>query len=187
MKYTDHSKPAFIKRPLAIILLVVGVLLLTLLVLEKTNVINLYSTETPSATQQPVSTIDYSPPTGAEMPDESIKQQDSAGTAETTNQTPSGTIGVILSAAGQDYKGGPVVIRTILENANGGTCTVTLKKQSIVKTYSAEINWQGNYYSCAGFDVPYADLSPGAWELTISAAQGDNAGEASQDITVEAN
>lgn len=187
MKQTVHNNPAFIKRPLVIVLIILGALLLTLFVLEKTHVINLYSTEKPSTAQQPVNTIDYSPPTSAEMPDESIKQQDSSGTAEATNQTPGGTIGIILSAAGQDYKGGPIVVRTILENANGGTCTVTLQKQTTTKTYSADITWQGNYYSCAGFDIPYADLTPGTWRLTVSATQDNNVGQTSQEITVEAN
>lgn len=187
MKKTDNNSPISIKRLLTILLLALGIIIPILLVLEKTNVINLYSPKEPSATQQPTSTIDYSPPTSAEMADESIKQQDSGGNAATSNQTPDGTIGIILSAAGQDYKGGPVVIRTILANTNSGTCTITMQKQSITKTYSTEITWQGNYYSCAGFDVPYADLSPGTWGMTVNVVQGNNLGTTSQDVVVEAN
>lgn len=187
MKQPEKNRPVFIKRPLTIALIVLGLLILIVLGLEKANVINLYSQNTPQTVQQPTSTIDYSPATEAEMPDESIKQQDTGTHTESPTQNVGEAIAITLSAAGQDYKGGPVVIRTLLSNANGGTCTATLVKGSASKTYTSDINWQGNYYSCEGFNVPYADLSAGTWELTVRADQGANTGSISQQITVEAN
>lgn len=157
-----------------------------LFIFEKSRVTNIYtkpaSTATIEAPTRPVNSVDYSPATSTEKPDSSAKKQD---TPTATNSSTSGKINIVLSAAGQDIKGGPVVIRTILDGATGGTCTATLINGSTLKTYNSDVILQGTYYSCKGFDVPYADLFAGNWQLKVTATQDNKTGETSKTITIE--
>lgn len=180
-----------------ILFMTLGALLLTgaiLLILEKTNVINLYSSPsidtnptTTSSPTRPVNNVEYTPATPSDNSDITAKKNDGSIDAPTATTTQSNNpITVVLSAAGQDIKGGPVVVRSILSNLSGGVCTLTLTKDNSTKTYTANVEWLGTYYSCQGFDVPYTDLSVGEWQLTLSVRQDNNSGEASRAATVEA-
>jgi myosin-crossreactive antigen len=128
-----------------------------------------------------VNSVDYSPATSAEKPTNEQKTQDTAATPSTV--TPTSSINITLSAAGQDSASGPVVVRTILDNTTGGSCTITLTKGSTVKTYSASITWQGTYYSC-NKDIPYTDISAGEWQLKLVATQDSKQGTATKVISV---
>lgn len=192
-KNMKKTKQKNILRPVLIVASALVFLGLVLSILEKTNVINLYkkhvdtNVNTP-ADLRPTNTVDYSPATPDNNTDiNSQKASGSIDNPKTTTPPNSSPISVVLSAANQDEKGGPVIVRAILDNLTGGTCTLTLTKGSIVKTYHADVTWLGTYYGCGGFDVPYSDLSVGAWNLKLVVTQNANRGEASQTVTVEAS
>jgi hypothetical protein len=63
---------------------------------------------------------------------------------------------------------------------------LNLEKGGISKSYTANIGWQGNYYSCNGFSVPFNDLSTGKWNATLVVNSDSKTGKAEQQITVEA-
>jgi len=91
---------------------------------------------------------------------------------------------ITTTALGQDQKQGPILIRTIVDNVTGGSCSYKLSKGSIIKNYSSEVSFSGTYYSC-NYTVPYSDLSAGTWTIKISVAQDNKSGTASRDVVVE--
>lgn len=163
------------------------VLSFALFVLEKTRITNLYSKPqvNDSATTEQVSTInkvDYKPATPEAVDEgEIIKQQ----AAEQGSQTStSSNIEVSLSAAGQDTKGGPIVVRTVIIGGGGGTCTLTITNNSVSKEYTANVENVGTYNSCQGFNIPVAELSAGSYTVTLSVVNGTSKGTVSQTIEV---
>jgi hypothetical protein len=103
-------------------------------------------------------------------------------TSVTTTNT--SILNITTTALGQDQKQGPILIRTIVDNITGGSCTYKLSKGSSIKNYSSEVSFSGTYYSC-NYTVPYADLSPGAWTIKINVVQDNKSGSTSKDVIVE--
>jgi len=103
-------------------------------------------------------------------------------TSVTTTNT--SILNITTTALGQDQKQGPILIRTIVDNVTGGSCSYKLSKGSIIKNYSSEVSFSGTYYSC-NYTVPYADLSAGTWTIKINVAQDNKSGTASKDVIVE--
>jgi hypothetical protein len=103
-------------------------------------------------------------------------------TSVTTTNT--SILNITTTALGQDQKQGPILIRTIVDNVTGGSCSYKSSKGSIIKNYSSEVSFSGTYYSC-NYTVPYADLSAGTWTIKINVAQDNKSGTASKDVIVE--
>lgn len=103
-----------------------------------------------------------------------------------TSSTPAdkNNLAITITALGQDEKQGPVLIRTIVDSITGGTCTYTLKKSSVTKTYSSDVTFSGTYYSC-NYTVPFADLSAGSWTANITVKQNSSSGSIDRTITVQ--
>lgn len=157
---------------------------LVVIILEKTRVTNIYTKPVSASlttTSASVNSVDYSPATNTEKPSDFAKQQD---VSAQTNNTQATAISITFSAAGQDNAGGPVLIRTILDGATGGSCAINLTKDSVVKSYTTSITWQGTYYSC-NKDVPFADLSTGVWQLKLVATQDTKQGTATQMVEIK--
>lgn len=94
-------------------------------------------------------------------------------------------VNIAVSNAGQDFAGGPVVVRTILtDGINGGECIFTLSKGYATKSYSSEVIYSGTYYSC-NYDIPYDGLSGGEWSLSIKVNQDNKSGETTTKITLK--
>jgi hypothetical protein len=170
------------------ILLIVVSLLLVLIfmvfVFEKTHVINLYTKpiKTSPTAARPVNDISYAPATSTETEEgNQIKQ----ALIDQANNPPAPTskVNVSLSAATQDVKGGPVIVRAIV-GTTGGTCSLTLSQGSTNKVYSSEVVNLGTYYGCKGFDIPASDLVSGQWQLNLKVTNGQSSGEANQNIEV---
>lgn len=178
---TNFSRLALI---VASILLIAG---FGVLLLEKSGVTNIYTK--PAATPapdvaRPVNTVDYSPATTSEQAEGERIKNSIIEQSNTTPTTPS-AITITLSAAGQDNKGGPIIVRSIINGATSGSCTLSLVKGSATKTYQSSVVSLGTYYGCEGFSVPITDLSAGTWKLTLKAnGPGGIEGSAMQDVMV---
>ncbi len=153
--------------------------------LEKANVINFYSKPKIAISDiatKPVNTVSYTPATTSEQ-DEANKLKQDLIEQSNKQQATTTKIDVSLSAANQDVAGGPLVVRSMV-SATSGTCKLSLTKDGINKEYSAEVVNTGTYYSCKGFDVPFADLSTGKWQLKLSATNGQANGETTQEVEI---
>lgn len=158
-----------------------------LFVLEKSHVINFYTKDTPAETEevQPINTIDYSPASPTDNEDiDKQKEDGSLGNDSMQQPNNSAPINVVLTAAGQDQVGGPVVVKALLTDVTNGTCALTLTKDGIAKNYSAAVINTGTYYSCEGFNVPVGDLSSGTWMVNLSVTSGSRTGMAEQSTEV---
>lgn len=112
------------------------------------------------------------------------KTSDSATTNKVTDSPTGKAIGISISALGQDEMGGPILVRTILSDADGGSCTYTFSKSGQTKTYTSDVIFTGTYYVC-NYNVPFPDLSIGNWTAKIDIKQGNNYGTLSKDIQVK--
>lgn len=148
---------------------------LSLFILEKSHVTNFYekpvTTGQTTSTTRPVNDVDYSPATTSEQDEADRTKQALIDQANNPSQNQS-NVTISLSAAGQDTVGGPLVVKALINGISSGTCNLKLTKDSIVKTYTASVADFGSYYGCAGFSVPYNDLSNGTWQLTLTAGSG---------------
>jgi hypothetical protein len=94
-------------------------------------------------------------------------------------------IGITLAAAGQDTARGPVVIKAMLTRATRGTCSLHMTSGSQVIDKQAAIVQQGNYFSCDGFSIPYTDVTPGDWHMTLTVKTAEGSKSVDQTITVQ--
>lgn len=157
----------------------------SIFIFEKTHVINLYArpVKTSPIAIRPINDIAYSPATSVETEEgNQIKQ----ALIDQANNPPAPTskVNVSLSAATQDVKGGPVIVRAIV-GTNSGTCSLILSQGSANRIYSSEVVNLGTYYGCKGFDIPVSDLESGQWQLSLKVTNGQSIGEANQIIEVK--
>lgn len=146
-------------------------------VLEKSQVTNFYSKPTPvtipTLGARPVNSIEYTPADPTD--NEELNQKKNDGTLDNVNNPPQGApINIVVTAAGQDSQGGPVVIKLLLTDVTSGVCDIKLTKNEISKSYSAPVINAGNYYACDGFEIPLADLSVGMWDMTATVTSANN-------------
>lgn len=159
-----------------------------LFILEKSQVTNLYTkpvstvSTSPIPNVAPVNTVDYTPATDPEKDEGDQIKQDAAaqdGQNSTTNN-----ISVSLSAASQDEKGGPIVVRAIINGGNGGQCKVTLTGNGLSKELTAAVQNVGTYNSCEGFDIPITEISSGSYTLDLTVTSGSSKGSITQTVEV---
>lgn len=178
-------------------LVALGVMVIMLLsgitFLELSNRINLFgdpsgrndsSLSTGKNDEPDNNTINYSPGTESEKAETEAKKADGSidNPSQVVNQAQ--PIDVVLSAAGQDYNGGPLIIKAVLSNLTGGTCDLTLSNAQNSKFYSTNVEWTGTYYTCKGFEIPATDLSEGDWQVKLLVTDGDQTAETSKIINV---
>lgn len=76
-----------------------------------------------------------------------------------------------------------ITIFTKLQGFSDGTCTATLRNGSKVIKLTANIIYQSEFSTCAGFSVPVNNLGNGIWQINITASSTNN--NASSDINFE--
>lgn len=180
-KYTPANNKKWKIVPITL-----GVMCLILVIIvigEASGTTNLFG-QNPSPTNQSnngnVSLIDYSAATDEEKINAPQKDQDNQNEILIN---PDENITVTLSAAGQDEVGGPLIVRSILQNADGGGCTLVLDSGEVSRTYNSEVVFAGTYYAC-NFTVPATELLPGEWNLSLTAKQNDTIGSVAKTIII---
>jgi hypothetical protein len=164
------------KIPKKVILLAIG-----LIVVGGAGAFGLYQSQKAnhvnSSATSPIreaNNVDYNPPTQDEQKQQEdtktdvIKQNDA-----TSNPTPSSSISVTVSRVSQGGKGLPLNVRTIINGANSGTCTVELTRdgQPTVKKTFAIVVQATSYSTCQQADIAATDFSvDGEWNYKITAA-----------------
>ena len=72
---------------------------------------------------------------------------------------------VSYSAVNDDHLSIRLTINQFFEST--GTCELTLSKDGVSKTYTAQTFNNPSYSTCQGFDVPLSDLSDGHWDVSV--------------------
>lgn len=158
------------------------------LVLEKSQIINLYSKPSNINLDRDltINDVDYSPADPSD--NESINDKKESGGFESNNNqqtVPGDPINVVLTAAAQDVPGGPVVVRVLLNNVSDGICNIKLSKSDLIKEYTLNVTNAGTYYNCDALDIPADELSAGEWDLLVEVNSGSRSGSANQKVEVK--
>lgn len=128
-------------------------------------------------------TIDYSP---ANDSDNAFTDSQKAATNPNSpnNSTDDSRIGVVLTAAAQDYAGGPLVIRVLVSGISSGNCLIRLTNTTISLEYSKKVINSGTYFSCEPLDIPFVDLGAGTWDLEVTVADNSHSANAKQQVNL---
>lgn len=158
MKLPKKNRPLH-KNPIAwLVLLLVPAL--TFAILEKTHVIDVIKTPTSPA---------LTPEQEAEQ-----KKTDRAKKEEFIKETPEATPiappqdsdAITLTA---EQQGSTVSILTKLRDFSGGLCELSISNAGKTYTATAEVIYQPEFSSCAGFAIPVSKLGAGQWTIVLSA------------------
>jgi len=148
-------------------ILVAGILLLFL---EKTNRTDLFSVSKnkPSAGNDTnrLPDTDYTPPTKDEQG--AIEERKAELDKQNQSQQPQQSqISVDIKTAIQDVAGGPVFINAVVTGAGSGTCSLELRNNEVIVKKTAPVVVAGTYYSSDGFEIPFSELYPGKWDVSL--------------------
>jgi hypothetical protein len=94
------------------------------------------------------------------------KNTSSAGDTESGNSSSSGDQSIQLSAK-QDNQN-TVTVFTKLYGITGGNCSLSITNGNNTYSDTADVIYQPEYSSCAGFSVPTSGLGMGAWSITLT-------------------
>jgi len=86
-------------------------------------------------------------------PTEPAKVPDSSDTITLTSSQDGNSVTVLTKLSGQGY--------------SSGTCELTVKANGKTNSQTADIIYQPEYSSCAGFTTPVDTLGKGVWEISL--------------------
>ena len=177
MSKYQKNKPRRTKRLLLVVIAVALLIAGVIFGLESSNVINLYN-QSPDETLeqseiQNADDIDYSPATTTDNEDINAKKE--AGTVDQEPVAPTNDTSVQITfiANAQDFSGGQLEVRTLLNGVTDGTCALTLTKGTTVIQKQSNVVQQNTTFQCEAFIVPYSELTNGAWQIKLKVTSGD--------------
>jgi len=108
---------------------------------------------------------------------------------QSTNTSPDANNTLQLTVVSSPSQTGPTIqIRVSIDNAilSEGTCSLSLTKNNIVKSYISDIQALASSSACKNFNIPASDLGgvTGEWTITVTADSGIKSGTASSKVTV---
>lgn len=98
---------------------------------------------------------------------ESTKDQDLPGT---NPETPTSPDSISISTS---INKGTVTVTVKLKGFSSGTCDLTLTRGSKVITKTADIIYQPDFSTCAGFTLLRDDLGAGDWSISLKATSAN--------------
>jgi hypothetical protein len=157
----NHIKTSKYKLPLLILL----VLIIGIVGLEVAGVTNFYHKDNGKITPQPGLTQEET------KQQSDINLENKKRSAEqTADATPTSAKNIELTA--KKETNGTVTVFTKLFGYTAGSCNLKITNGSKSSSQQAEVVYQPQYSSCAGFSVPIADLSNGDWNIVLSVTSG---------------
>jgi Sec-independent protein translocase protein TatA len=164
-------------------ILVVGAL--ALLVLEKsktTDLVKMPGKQTTSGPTKEETTEQKQ--TESQAKQDFLDKSSQATTTESTTQdqptaTPTGSLE--LSASQNDQS---VTVLTKMQNVAGGTCKLTVSNGAKITSQTAQIIYQPEFSSCAGFSLPTNSVGTGTWSINVDATP-TNGSTMQKTITLE--
>lgn len=159
-----QSRQFITKRPV-IIFSVICVLLLSLLVLEKTHVTNLIKLHPDNTASGPTAEEKKKETeANADAKKEFIENQDKNASAQGNNTSQSKNID--LSA--RQESNGDVTVLTKLFGYPSGECHLSVSNLGKTHGQDAQVIYQPEYSSCAGFSIPLSALGKGSWAIVLN-------------------
>lgn len=156
------------KKTLGIIVAILVLGTLVLLALEKTKTTDLLKMpgkQNPSGSTKEKAAEQKQAETQAKQSflDKSSQTQTTESiTQEQPAAAPSGSLE--LSASQSDQS---VTVLTKMQNVAGGTCKLTVSNGDKITSQTAQVIYQPEFSSCAGFSVPISAVGAGAWSINV--------------------
>lgn len=146
------------------ILLITGVVallgLVTLAVLEKAQVTDFIKTGP--------TTTDAGPTKEELQTQEKAEQDQKKDFIESPDPVPVQPSALELELTARQESDKSVTVLSKIRNAANGTCNLTITNGASSHTQSADIIYQPDFSSCAGFSIPQNKLGPGEWTIKLS-------------------
>lgn len=74
-----------------------------------------------------------------------------------------------ITIVAEKRSGTEIVITTELKDFSAGTCKLSITNNGKTVTQAAEVIYQPEFSTCAGFSVPISSLGSGSWSITLLA------------------
>lgn len=171
MQIKNKNNSLIKKRVILLIIgsaaLIVGVLA----VLEKMNVINLFSSLPSSYTEERRSPEDAKKQNET---DASNKKDFVESDTKTSDNPQEGTAPQVptspdtIELAYEQPDSATVTVTTKLHGYADGTCLLTVANGQATKSFPADILYQPEYSICTGFSVPVSSVGKGTWTFSLS-------------------
>jgi hypothetical protein len=105
--------------------------------------------------------------------------------AEVSSNTPNDAR-VIITTASQQEADKSLVVGAIVQSSDAtGTCKLSAKKSTTEIQQENSAILQSNYSACPDFTVPYSQLSPGIWTVTVTYTDPSKSGEAKREVEIK--
>ncbi|MEO6109546.1 MAG: hypothetical protein ABIP50_00860 [Candidatus Saccharimonadales bacterium] len=117
-----------------------------------------------------------------------IENTNSDGSSTNNGSTSTPSSSVTISA--QKESNGSVTVFTKLMSITGGTCTLTVTQGSNKLSKSADVLYQDEYSSCAGFTITMPEatqLGAGDWNINLSVLSGQTSYTGTTNISYKVN
>lgn len=124
---------------------------------------------------RPANSIDYGPPTSAEVKEAQRQKEERVQQIEDNKNQEDSSIVVSIVRADQAEPGQPLNIRANISGVGQGSCEVTLTKDGAAPlTRSFEVLFEATQSRCVGADILASAFSAaGEWDLTLVVKSGD--------------
>ena len=152
------------KRTLLITACAVAVLVIVFAVLEARGITNFISSPTPTSGPSEQQKEDAAK-ADSDAKKDFIETKDPTPTPTTTTDS---SISLTANQEGQS-----VVVLTQLKGYPSGSCELLVQNGSASFSQTADIIYQPEFSSCAGFTIPVSKLGVGQWKFTLTAKQAD--------------
>lgn len=164
-------KKIFIISTIAVI--AAGIIAGTLFTIRRNSQSNAPFNQSPEAstTLQPpansgINDINYEP----SKPSENAQSEETKNNTTKDPPTPTVNQGIVATVTRSQVSGIVAQIRVLVTGTSSGTCELTLSKSgstNIVKSSPISTK-EGGIVTCDGFDIPVAELTNGAWKVSIT-------------------
>jgi hypothetical protein len=130
-----------------------------------------WTTRNTADTAAPADGINYNPPTEAEKEETTERKKEIIENDKPSDTPPEvAAITVTISRATQNAAGQAISVRTIIDGASSGTCTMTLTKQGAqTVTKQAAMTYDGTLRTCNSDIAANSFSMDGEWTLSVVA------------------
>lgn len=101
------------------------------------------------------------------------KKEDLIKSPSTVQDSPKDTSSKGPEVSARQETDGSVTITSKLFGVSGGKCNLSMTKGVTTVTKTADIIYQPEFSTCAGFSIPSSELTNGEWAITLSVISND--------------
>lgn len=163
----SHKKSRIAKALLVLAILALIVVLL-LFVLEKTKTTDLIKMPVPNSQSGPTEQqAEQQQKAEISAKEQFIDTTDATGKPLPPDATAPRTQPTTLVELTAKQEGSSVTILTKMQNISDGSCRLTLTNGAKSTSQTAQVIYQPEFASCAGFSVPVSTLGLGSWDISL--------------------